>query len=65
MTAPRTTIVPIASASCLLLSPAAQADSPARERQLTCSDGIAFTSEQVRHGKRPPSQHLARGYTWR
>jgi len=46
----------VASASCLLLSPTAQADSPARERQLTCSDGTVFNGEQVRHGNgRPPS----------
>jgi hypothetical protein len=56
MRAPRAAIVAIASASCLLLSPAAQADSPARERQLTCSDGTVFTGVQVRHGSgRPPS----------
>ena len=37
------------------LAPAALADSPARERQLTCSDGTTFTGEQVRHGGgRPP-----------
>lgn len=56
MRALRTAIVAIASVSCLLLSSAAQADSPARERQLTCSDGTEFTGEQVRNGSgRPPS----------
>jgi len=56
MRALRTAIVAIASVSCLLLSSAAQADSPARERQLTCSDGTVFTGEQVRNGSgRPPS----------
>lgn len=46
----------LASASCLLPSPAAQANSPARERELTCSDGTVFVAEQVRHGSgRPPS----------
>ena len=56
MRTPRAAIVAIASASCLPVSPAAQADSPARERQLTCSDGTVFTGEQVRHGSgRPPS----------
>jgi hypothetical protein len=46
----------IASASALLLSPSAQADSPARERELSCSDGTVFTGEQVRNGGgRPPS----------
>ena len=45
-----------ASASCLLLGPAAHADNPARERQLTCSNGTVFIGEQVRHGNgRPPS----------
>jgi hypothetical protein len=49
-------IFAVASASCFLLAPAAQADSPARERELTCSDGTVFTAEQVRHGNgRPPS----------
>jgi len=56
MRAPRTAIVVIASCSCLLFSSVARADSPARERQLTCSDGTEFTGEQVRHGiGRPPS----------
>jgi hypothetical protein len=56
MRAPRTSILAIASASCLLLAPAAQADSPARERQLICSDGTVFTGVQVRNGDgRPPS----------
>lgn len=32
------------------------ADSPARERELVCSDGSVFVAEQVRHGAgRPPS----------
>lgn len=52
----RTTMLAIASVSFLLFAPAAQAESPARERQLTCSDGTVFTGEQVRHGSgRPPS----------
>ena len=56
MKASRAVIFAVASASCLLLGPAAQADSPARERQLTCSDGTVFIGEQVRHGnRRPPS----------
>jgi len=56
MRARRTAIVAIASVSCLLFSSAARADSPARERQLTCSDGTVFTGEQVRNGGgRPPS----------
>lgn len=46
----------LVSASWLLALPAAQADSPARQRELTCSDGTVFTGEQVRHGGgRPPS----------
>ena len=37
------------------LAPAAFAGSPARERELTCSDGTTFTGQQVRHGGgRPP-----------
>jgi len=49
-------LIAVASASCLLLTPAAHADGPARERQLTCSDGTVFNGEQVRHGNgRPPS----------
>ena len=41
---------------CVLFSPAAEADSPARERQLTCSNATVFTGEQVRQGNgRPPS----------
>ena len=49
-------IFTVVSVSSLLLSPAAQADSPARERELTCSGGTVFTGEQVRHGMaRPPS----------
>ena len=56
MRAARAAIFAAASASCFLLAPAAQADSPARERQLTCSDGTVFTGEQVRNGGgRPPS----------
>ena len=53
----RAVIFAAASASCFLLSaPAAQADTPAREREMTCSDGTEFTGEQVRHGNgRPPS----------
>lgn len=55
MKAPRVAIVAVVSALGCLLSPAAQADSPARARELTCSDGTAFTGEQVRHGSgRPP-----------
>lgn len=38
------------------LPSAAVADSPARERELVCSDGTVFVAEQVRHGAgRPPS----------
>ena len=49
-------LVAVASAPCLLNGPAAHADSPARERELTCSDGTVFNGEQVRHGNgRPPS----------
>lgn len=56
MRASRAATLATAAASCLLLSPAAQADTPARERELTCSDGTVFTGEQVRHGSgRPPS----------
>lgn len=56
MKAQRTAIFAVALASCFLLSPAAWADSPARERELTCSDGTVFMGEQVRHGSgRPPS----------
>jgi hypothetical protein len=36
--------------------PAASAESPARTRELTCSDGTSFVAEQVRHGRgKPPS----------
>ena len=56
MRAQRAAICAVASAICLLFSPVAEADSPARERQLTCSDGTVFTGEQVRQGNgRPPS----------
>ena len=56
MRAPRAASFVVAAVSCLLLSPAAQADSPARERELTCSDGTVFIAEQVRlGGGRPPS----------
>jgi hypothetical protein len=49
-------MVAVASASGLVWSPSAQADSPARERELTCSDGTVFVGEQVRNGGgRPPS----------
>jgi hypothetical protein len=49
-------ILAVATASSFLLAPAAQADSPARERELACSDGTVFVGEQVRHGNgRPPS----------
>lgn len=37
----------------------ALADSPARERELTCSDGTTFTGEQVRMGFGTPPR------TWR
>lgn len=38
------------------LPAASAADSPARERELVCSDGSVFLGEQVRHGAgRPPS----------
>ena len=42
----------------------ANADSPARERELTCSDGTTFTGEQVRNGQgRPPHnwRNVSRG----
>lgn len=56
MRALRAVFLAVSSAMCLLLSPAAQAESPARERELTCSDGTVFTGEQVRHGSgQPPS----------
>ncbi len=57
MRASRAAVFAAASASsCLLLAPAAQADSPARGRELTCSDGTVFTGEQVRNGSgQPPS----------
>jgi hypothetical protein len=56
MWATRVAILAIASVSSLVLTTAAQAESPARERDLTCSDGTVFTGEQVRHGSgRPPS----------
>ena len=46
----------VAVASTFLVVPAAGAASPARERELTCSDGTVFTGEQVRMGLgRPPS----------
>jgi len=36
------------------------ADSPARERELTCSDGTTFVGEQVRMGLgRPPHAWLS------
>ncbi len=39
-----------------LLSPAVNAATPARDRELTCSDGTVFHGEQVRFGAgRPPS----------
>lgn len=54
--APRVAVCAVVAASMLLLSPAARADSPARDRELACSDGTVFTGEQVRHGSgRPPS----------
>ena len=56
MRALRTVSLAIVSAYALLVPAVAQADSPARERELTCSDGTVFTGEQVRHGMaRPPS----------
>jgi hypothetical protein len=56
MRARRAAIFAVAMAPFLLLPPAARAESPARERQLTCSDGTVFTGEQVRNGSgRPPS----------
>lgn len=49
-------VLVLTSASPLAVSTAAQADSPARERVLMCSDGTVFTGEQVRlGGSRPPS----------
>lgn len=48
-------LVAVAIASVLLAS-AAQAESPARERELICTDGTVFVGEQVRNGpRRPPS----------
>ena len=57
MRASRAAVLAIAAAaSCFLLAPAARADSPARDRELTCSDGTVFAGEQVRHGNgHPPS----------
>lgn len=56
MTALRTASLAMVSVSALMLATPAQAESPARERELTCSDGTVFTGEQVRHGSaRPPS----------
>ena len=56
MRAPRAAMLAVVAASSLLLSPAAQAESPARERELSCSDGTVFIGQQVRHGSgRPPS----------
>ena len=38
-----------------VIAPGANADSPARQRELTCSDGTVFVGEQVRQGAgRPP-----------
>ena len=49
-------IAALAGSSALALPVPAHADSPARERVLTCSDGTVFVAEQVRHGRaRPPS----------
>ena len=49
-------IVPFSAVALVAwLAPAALAGSPARERELTCSDGTVFTGQQVRHGGgRPP-----------
>ena len=56
MTARRAVIFAVAFVSVLWLSPAAEAHSPARDRELTCADGTVFIAEQVRHGSgRPPS----------
>jgi hypothetical protein len=42
-------------ASSIVVAAPAAADSPARERELTCSDGTVFVGQQVRHGAgRPP-----------
>jgi hypothetical protein len=38
----------------LLLAPSAAAESPARERELSCSDGTVFVGEQVRMGAGSP-----------
>lgn len=52
----RAVMIAVASMAPLVLSSAVQADSPARERELICSDGTVFTAEQVRNGfGRPPS----------
>jgi hypothetical protein len=40
----------------VLLPATASAESPARTRELECSDGTSFFAEQVRHGRgKPPS----------
>ena len=49
-------VAAVLSTSTLLLSSAAHAAGPARDRELTCSDGTVFHGEQVRFGAgRPPS----------
>jgi hypothetical protein len=56
MTARRAVFGAMAFVFVLCSSPAAEADSPARDRVLTCVDGTVFFAEQVRHGSgRPPS----------
>jgi hypothetical protein len=47
----RTTSLALAS---IALATPASADSPARERELTCSEGTVFVGEQVRMGAGPP-----------
>ena len=53
--AKRAAVLLAALALLAFLASAAAAESPARERELTCSDGTTFVGEQVRMGSgRPP-----------
>lgn len=49
-------LIPVLAAlgATVLIGPAAYADAPSRERELTCSDGTVFTGEQVRFGRGTP-----------
>lgn len=50
------TLLTALMAASLVTATPATAESPARERELTCSDGTVFVGEQVRHGAgRPPA----------